>query len=443
VKSLKIPTVLVVLLSIVSITVPVFAQQSNYSVQFSMVKVPFLRVDYIPVSARPAAMGGAFIGAAQDESTAPINPAGLTYMREAGIALNQHWSQIDYQPPGYGAGPESPESFNAIRFDQTTVGVFVPYRSVSFGIYRQVMLDADFPFETEPFTTNGDNGRLPAYEGRKVNLDYKLIVDAVSIGFQLNRKISIGLSGKLTSLNIKLNEKIFDADANKNTADAWNTDIDVAHRLNKPNFSAGLMTELASDKLVFGIVYNYNPSYDIDSGWFYPGRLDSNREPLIQDNVRVKLDIPDTYGAGFYYIPSNKLGLTFDVVRVLYSQLATIISSTEPALFVPPTTDTFKPNDVTELRLGIEYLSNVPKLGAIPLQAILLRAGLYLDPGQKWRDENGNSDARLLYQDVEGKLRYSVGIGLIITNHLKIDAAAVLASDKIDVVGSVLISVDL
>jgi len=48
-----------------------------------------LRIDFMNVGARPAALGGAFIAAAQDETAGPINPAGLTYLESAGASLHQ------------------------------------------------------------------------------------------------------------------------------------------------------------------------------------------------------------------------------------------------------------------------------------------------------------------------------------------------------------------
>ena len=444
-KPAKASTGLFVLLLLPSILTSQIHAQNDYSIQFSMLKAPFLRLDYIPVSARSAAMGGAFIGAAQDESAAPINPAGLAIMQKAGISLNQHWSQTQYYPPGYEIDPMLAAGFKAIRFDQTMVGVFVPLKNFTIAMHRQVVLDADFFFETQPIISPSSTGSDSEYDGRQVNLDYKLISDAISVGFRLHRRLSIGISGKLTGLKLNLGERIFTPDQSNNNAENLDATVGVAHRLNEPNFSAGIMADVSRSKLFAGAVYHYNPSYALKADMFFPTRIDdeSGRAPELVD-FKLCLNIPDIYGAGLYYVPSDRWSFTFDVVRILYSQLATEIRNTNSAQLnmsdVAPESAVYKPKNATEIRFGIEYLPPVPDLGFIPLQTIFLRTGLYSDPGQKWRSDG---DRNLLYPEVDSNLRFSFGLGLQITNHLKIDVAGVATGDRVEAVGSALVSVDI
>jgi long-subunit fatty acid transport protein len=442
----KVSSGLLVFIFLFSLSAIKTRAQNNYDIQFSMLEVPLLRMDFIPVSARPAAMGGAFIGAAQDESSAPINPAGMTYMqsRVAGLSLNQHWSQTEYQPPGFQINSVQAPAFKANRFDQSMVGGFIPFKHFSIAIYRQVVLDANLAFKTQPVAAptplQSDNN----YEGRIVNLDYRLISDAVSMGFRLNRRLRVGISLKLTGLKMNLDERIFSPDKPENTADNLNATVDVARRSNEPNFSAGIMADLYRSKLFAGAVYHYYPRYQLETDIFFPTRISSEnvRNPELLENVKFDLGIPDIYGAGLYFLPSESWSFTFDIIRIMYSEMATAISipTTEQSIMPAQANQQsdFKPEDATEFHFGIEYIPPVPDLGFLPLQTVFLRTGFYSDPGQKWLS---NGQKNPIYPEVESGIRYSLGLGLQITNHFKIDIASVATKNRIEVIASALISV--
>ena len=79
------------------------------------INLSYFRIDFVQSGARSAALGSAFIGAAQDETAAPINPAGLTYLKSAGASLHQRIANLDFDEP-IGAGNKA--GFGSQSFDQ-------------------------------------------------------------------------------------------------------------------------------------------------------------------------------------------------------------------------------------------------------------------------------------------------------------------------------------
>jgi hypothetical protein len=426
------------LIMLTLLDLPIFAQTGR-APQFNLLKAPLLRVDYLPVSARPAAMGNAFIAAAQDESAAPINPAGLTYMRNAGVSLNQHLSRTDYEPPGFRVDADNAPGVSATRFEQSMVGVFVPFnkKNITIALYRQVVLDTELSYETQSLALPGSG----IADGHRVNLDYKLINDALSFGVKINRRLSIGVAGKLTALKIDLHEQIYAGpEGTRNNAGNLDSFINVRQRLSEPGFSCGLMADLLPARLYFGLVYHYNPSYRLGGTIIFP-TFDTGDGIRAADerDLSLTLNIPDVYGAGLYYLPYAKLRLTFDLVRTLYAQLQSGEPSEDASAEDP---SLFRPGNATEVHFGVEYLAAVPELPVLPLQTIYLRAGLFSDPGQQW-SADGDTPISVLFPKKASRLRYTFGVGLQITRHLKIDAAVVAAGDRVEALGSALISVRL
>ncbi len=68
------------------------------------INLNYLRLDFIQTSGRRAGLGGAFIGAATDESAGLVNPAGLTFVRTPGASLHFRLFKLDgrfYTDPGH------------------------------------------------------------------------------------------------------------------------------------------------------------------------------------------------------------------------------------------------------------------------------------------------------------------------------------------------------
>lgn len=440
------------------------------------INLSYFRIDFLQPGARPVGLGGAFIGAAQDATAAPINPAGLTYLRSVGASLHQRSSHLQYEEPqGSVQSPNRKATFHANNFDQNMVSVFLPLRIIKplqktplaelhLAIFRQVVFDSRFNFETEQFLTTTENlssrqvlGGLGNVPGRKVDLESELVSDGFSVAYPLSRRLSMGLTVKTSALSFSLNERTFldpaVADGSKprgNIADATYSITSVDEHKTEFSFSMGIMGKLIVDRLFFGAVYNFNPTYDLRSDIFLPEYNvgDETFPAKAPGNTRFRFSIPDTYGLGLYYVANSRIRLMADIVRIEYSDLLSGNDLNWPAddLFFNPS-QTFqdtgsKPDltveDATEFHLGLEIVTNIPAFGLIPL-----RFGLFTSPGHRIHAAESDPDIQRLFPEAADRLNFTFGLGVILSSHLKFDASIIVSQDGFEVFGSTLLTVPL
>lgn len=423
----------------------------------------YLRIDFIHPSARPAALGGAFIGAAQDESAGPVNPAGLTYLKSAGAALNQRHVRSKFdEPEGSPTNPDAQTRFQTIDFDQTMVNIFIPFKKITFAAFRQVAFDSRFNLETRQFltttaslTTRQALGGLGNFPGKKVDLDLQMVNDAVAVAIEIHKRLSFGFSIKTSVLNFKIDELTFlDPEVENGTPPRDNLaetvySISALDERNvQPSFSFGVMSKLVSDKFFLGAVLNLNPKFNLRSNIFLPEYSLSSQSFAAEfvDNTKFKIPVPDTYGLGFYYIATPRLRFTFDVLRVEYTDMLSgndlnAVEDDELNLETGAYEDPDGEPDLTiedaiELHFGLEYLFRVPKLGLIPL-----RFGLYNNPGHRIHAANDTPDLKRLFPEAQDRIHFTFGGGLVINSYLKFDASFNVSADIFEFIGTALISV--
>ncbi|MFQ5641127.1 MAG: hypothetical protein ACE5IR_24380 [bacterium] len=130
------------------------------------IDLSLLGIDFTQTGARRAALGGAFIGAAQDETAAFINPACLTFLESAGASLHFRLLKIE-------------DRFDS---DQFVAAAFFPIKNFSLAFAREHWFNTRFEFETKQFLTIDSNltprqalGGLGNFPGRRVFMDLQLI----------------------------------------------------------------------------------------------------------------------------------------------------------------------------------------------------------------------------------------------------------------------------
>lgn len=456
-----------------SLVVSSFAQRPPTApINFS-----YLRVDFLQPGARPAGLGGAFIGAAQDETAAAINPAGLTYLRSTGASLHQRPARFNYEEPqGSPENPDGKAKFRSDNFDQNMVSVFLPLETIKplrktplakvhLAVFRQVVFDSRFNFETEQFLTTHEPlsprqllGGLGNFPGRKVTLDLEMVSDAFSIAFPLTKRVSIGLTGKSSVLNFRLNETTFLDPALRDGNDSPQGNIaqttysltSVDERHTEMSFSIGIMAKLILDKLFFGAVYNSNPTFRLKSTIFLPAYSAGEQrfDATSPENTDFNFSVPDTYGFGLYYIASSRLRFMADIMRIEYSDLLSDNYLNWPAddLFSSPQqtfedTGTFPDltvEDATEFHFGVEIVQNVPKLGVIPF-----RFGVFNNPGHRIHAVDSSPDMQRLFPKAKDRLGFSFGVGIVLSSYLKFDTSLVATRDGFEVYGSTLLTLPL
>ncbi len=368
------------------------------------------------------------------------------------------------EPEGSLTTPNGRKTFHTNNFDQNMVGVFIPLKKITVAVFRQAVFDSRFNYETRQFLTTHSNlttrqalGGIGNFPGKRVNLDLELVHSAISVGFAISKRLSLGISGKTSVLNFKLDESIFldpeiviDNSPRDNIAKTTYAITTINEQKIKPSYSVGLMAKIILDKLFIGAVANFNPTFNLKSHIFLPEyKINSQIFPAESSQDRkFEFSIPDSYGLGLYYLANSRLRFTFDLVRINYSDLLSgndrnIVAddtlNIQTARYEDPDGEPdLTIEDVTELHFGIEYLIKVPKLRLFPI-----RIGAYLQPGHRIYALGNEPDLRRLFPKAKDRLHWTFGLGVILSSYLKFDTSLDVSADGIEWIGSSLISVPL
>ena len=434
------------------------------------INLSYFRVDFLQAGARSAALGGAFIGAAQDETAAPINPAGLTYLKSAGASLHQRVGNLDFEEPeGAAAAANRKTGFSSHIFDQNLAVVFIPIKRFNFALLRQVGFDNRFAFETQQFLTVEPVstprqllGGLGNFPGRKVDLNLRLVNDGISVAYRINKRLSLGVTGKISVLNLRLNEQTF-LDPNvvggglprENRPENTYSITTIDERVTDPSFSFGVMSKIILDKLFVGAVLNLNPSFGLNSNIFLPEyKIGTQNFPAESAKSEFKFSVPNSVGFGLYYVPKSGIRFTFDVVRVQYSNLLdendlNIIAddqlNPETGMYEDPDgRPDLTIDDATEFHAGIEFLVKprvsfvAKRFGLIPI-----RIGIHTNPGHRIYATGKDPDLKRLFPKAEDRVHFSFGTGFVLNSYLKFDGSISISADSFEFIASTLIALPL
>lgn len=434
------------------------------------INLSYFRVDFLQAGARSAALGGAFIGAAQDETAAPINPAGLTYLKSAGASLHQRVGNLDFEEPeGAVAAANRKTGFSSHIFDQNLAVVFFPIKRFTFALLRQVGFDNRFAFETQQFltteslsTTRQLLGGLGNFPGRKVDLNLRLVNDGISVAYRISKRLSLGVTGKISVLNLRLNEQTFldpliagGGSPGENRPENTYSITTIDERVTDPSFSFGVMSKIILDKLFVGAVLNLNPSFALNSNIFLPEYKIGTQTFLPESaNPEFKFSVPNSYGFGLYYVPKSGIRFTFDVVRVQYSDLLgdndlNIIADDE----LNPETGMYEDpdgrpdlaiDDATEFHAGIEFLVR-PRMSFVAkrFSLIPIRIGIHTNPGHRIYATGNNPDLKRLFPKAKDRVHFSFGTGFVLNSYLKFDGSITISADSFEFIASTLIALPL
>lgn len=398
------------------------------------INLNYLRIDFIQTSARRAGLGGAFIGAATDESAGLVNPAGLTFVRTPGASLHFRLFKLD----------------GRFDSDQFVVAAFFPIKRFGLAFVREHWLNSRFDFETEqlltidpPYTNRQVLGGLGNFPGRKVFMDLQLILERLSLAYAISDRLSLGATLSNVTLEFNHTERTFldpqiaDGSAPRGNLAETNYSNTTLNRRNGLvlGYTVGLMTTLLVDKLFLGAIYNLNPSFRLKSDVFLP-EYEINSQILTSEspeNTNVKFSLPDSYGIGFYYRANDRLNLTLDLIRREYADLLS-----ENELNIPADdelddqTQTFldpdgKPDliveNATEFHFGLELIQKLK--GVI----VPLRFGFYTDPGHHIHAISKDSNLQKLYPNEKDRIHFTFGLGIIGSSFYKYDLSADLSAD--------------
>jgi long-subunit fatty acid transport protein len=438
----------------------------------------FMQLRLVPANpaARPASLGGAFIGIADDATAAAINPAGVSFLLRPEISLSHAIGRQtrDYPIGGAGASIDEFRDRNPI-FDQTLVNIAYPQWGFTFALYRQLAFHADFDFTRKQFLTIAPDRPLTLHEqlgasgnfpGVVSSFSAQVIHNAFVAAKTVHRRLRLGLSVAATQCRLQLHEShYFDPDLwlQKNFAGAvaaiGDNRAESLYRLYdlelnefKMTWTAGVLIELDPD-LTLGMVYQHLPRFKAINRITLPAYTLPDRTPEDgQDDeigftpeislIPFKLDLPDHVGVGLAWKPTINTLIALDAVwyrnnSLLRDLRLDLPQDNQPAgdgSYVDPDgRNDIKAKDFVSLHGGIEYRL---KKSALILP---LRAGFYLEPSFAPHAVSPDKNLQIEYPDEASRFHFTWGMGIILKN-ARFEVSGDLSSNLIEGLGSAVIS---
>ncbi|HJU40624.1 MAG TPA: outer membrane protein transport protein [Tahibacter sp.] len=337
--------------------------ETNASIPFS----------FASPGARSLGMGGAFIGLADDATAAYANPAGLTQLRQTEISLEGR--RTDYSTPYIdgGAATVNPFSTNGLvtsnadseKNNVSYLSIVIPHDRWAFALYRQELAR----FHTSFLTLEGaDVGPDVVLFPFSSDADLRILNYGATAAYKVSDAVSLGLGVSYYDFRFKtVTGRVDDLPAVPIAASGQLQDGDDS------GYGWNLGARFAlSETLSLGLTYRRAPDFEYsalnvlfsDNGVELP-------VPVVRAFEGVRFDIPDVWGAGLSWRPTDALIVNFDVNRVEYSQLTDNITS---IFNIQSSANRLRLEDGTEVHLGAEYTF------ASMTHPFSLRGGVWHDP---------------------------------------------------------------
>ncbi|MGA9335956.1 MAG: outer membrane protein transport protein [Rudaea sp.] len=391
--------------------------------------------------ARSMGMGGAFLGLADDATAAYSNPAGLTQLVSPEISVEAR--HTEYSIPYVNSGSVSLSPFDgsglntanadSSRNNLSFLSAVLPHDRWSFAFYRDELVRFNDNFSSGDSAGGGVLiGDLFETYPVSARANLKIVDYGVSAAWKAGDNISLGAGLSYYDFNIDtlVTRRTFEgaidgvaAGTPLNQQSQKGSDNDVGL-----NLGARI---IFNDQLSAGLVYRRGPSFTYRAQSVLLPLFSGDETVVASDLTNVRFKIPDQFGAGLSWHPSDALVVNFDADYIEYSQLTRGIQS----LFGSDvsTVSKLSINNGTELHLGAEYTF-------VQFQhPFSLRAGVWHDPrhsiqfeGDPGTDLQPTALAALFAGGKGSQTHASVGAGFAFKK-FQIDAAADF-SDLTDVV---------
>ena len=369
--------------------------------------------------ARALAMGGAFIGLADDTTAIFANPAGLVQLASTTLVVEASHTRRANNIPFYGGSIEQ-IGLQDFRFDLTDRDFPESSTSLPFAAYVRtggrlkwgVFLAEQGDF-SRTFQTEGVS--IPPFSGGRfvsVNtfeffppgdhfIDLKLRSAGFSVAWSFTERLSWGMTFSYNQFRYRGNSMLFipnlemlfpdinfsprDLEAIRPLYGMTFAQVDVDGKDTKPSAFGGILYT-PTPRFTLGLSYKLQPSFDYD---FVAEGRDDNFEPEIVLQGQAPFNVPDSYGLGISFKPTDVFLLSLEVNRVAYSELSED--------FVPffrndddPTRVSQSVADTTEYHLGMEYFITALKY------PLALRAGYWFEPYHAL--QNTSLDTQIIFR---------------------------------------------
>ncbi len=352
--------------------------------------------------ARANAMGGAFIGLADDATAAYTNPAGLTVLTEPEFSVEYKIGKITTHFQDQVSKKEFDDTVSGLSF----LSYVYPAENATIAFFRHQLLNTESNFTWHDADT----------EPQKVKASLDAVTLGIGAGFKLTDTFSIGLSIGMAQLDYDLKSRRYDSTQSPPYPDVeeWET---VSDTDNAEHYTVSLLWN-PFEGFNIGMVYRMGPEFETVkqryNWWQDPVSL--NEYYLLEWEYDHILKVPDVYGLGFSFRFLSNFTTTFDINYIEYSDL------TDDFINDQGVKDTnWKIDDEVEVRLGLEYIIDINET------PFALRAGYYYRPDHRlYYVGTDDLDMIRLFGDKgdDHDHIFSLGFGAVLSEKLQIDVAA-------------------
>ncbi len=348
--------------------------------------------------ARANAMGGAFIGLADDASAAYTNPAGLTILTKPELSVEYKYGTTTTRIKDGIGSHDYDSSGGYLSF----VSYANPRGKATITLFKHKMIHSTSVTSWKEYP--GDTG-----------IDSTVDLDADTYGLGLGLKVaeplSLGLTINFTQMDYRtITTRMSNSDPGY---------IDYTDRIHGSDKNEHIIVSMlwnVFDELNLGASYHQGAEFTFERIRYSQDTavpLDpTNDNLIIKKTYEHVLHVPEFYGIGLSYPLPFGLTLAADANHVRYSQIL------DNALneYGQPETD-FAIKDSWEYHAGMEYVFN---LGSIP---VALRGGYFYRP--KHTVEYIGTKASMTGIDLGGANDniYTCGIGTVLSENLQVDIA--------------------
>ena len=366
--------------------------------------------NFITPGARATALGGAFIGLADDATAVESNPAGLTILTEPEVSAELKYFHYTIEHGMYtgGWGGYTTKSFDNSVISVPFVSYVYPFKRFVLSIYRQELVNYEYSFSSSSDAIDWDGS-------------VELLVTNYGIGaaMQISDAFSLAFSPRLSHINMKLRYTEFD-DRCPSWFDEWFGecgDIYQEELMDDANTEFSLNTGLLWNphpRISIGAVYKSGAEFTLkltcSRGWGCVGNPD--REYTV--------NVPNSFGVGVAFRVTDLLTFTLDVAHIQYRDLLKDFDTVD----VIGTEDSYTINNATETHFGAEYFLILGKT------FLALRAGIYNDPEHNLRYTDSFAESAAHHPEGEDQIHVTGGLGLVLSDRFQIDTAMDIADKR-------------
>ena len=347
-----------------------------------------IQYDFSNPGARSRAMGGAFIGLADDATAALTNPAGLTQLAAPEISIEGRLSQFTTTLPfestmQFGGTVISRDFTSSVGGGSFQSFVYAGRRPWSVAVYRAELVNFESDgFSNGPFRPDGTRRLFPFQAVADVGVTQYGISGAYNLGDTVS--VGFGLNFDNASVSVRTDRfdftdffdpsaASFEPDDLENYQTQLGDESDVG-------YTAGVRWHTPDETFSVGAVYKSGTQFALRVLNVDP----DTDEPFTEVPGGALFDqgaafhVPSRFGVGVAW-KHQTLSVLFDYNRIQYSELTEDLA----ILFfasddIPTAQQAFQMEDGNEIRAGAEW--GIPAMGS---SLIFVRGGLWLDPSHQ------------------------------------------------------------